>query len=98
MPFEGYGGFSFTPVSVSRNAPTAPGVYGLSNANEWVYVGVSHNIQAALMSHLRESGTLLKSREPKGFTFEICDPSHCSARQFRLVEELNPICNTNGAP
>ena len=98
MPFEGYGGFSFTPVSVSRNAPPAPGVYGLSNANEWIYVGVADNLQEALMGHLRESGTLLKSREPKGFTFEICHPSQCSARQMRLVTELSPVCNKNGAP
>jgi hypothetical protein len=98
VPFEGYGGFSFTPVSVSRNAPPTSGVYGLSNASEWIYVGVADNLQAALMGHLREIGTLLKSRGPKGFTFEICHPSQCSARQMRLVTELSPVCNKNGAP
>lgn len=97
MPFEGYGGFSFTPVSVSRNAPPLAGVYGLSNANEWVYVGMAENLQAALMTHLQERGTLLKSREPKGFTFEVCDPSECFARHNRLVTELSPVCNKNGA-
>ena len=93
MPFEGYGGFSFTPVSVGRNAPPMPGVYGLSSASEWIYVGAAPNIQAALMSHLVERDTLLKARAPKGFTFELCDPSQCGARQSRLIAELSPICN-----
>ncbi len=93
MPFEGYGGFSFSPVSVQRNAPSLPGVYGLSNAREWVFVGVADDIQAALMGHLHERDTPLKSRMPTGFTFEICHPSQRAARVARLVTELSPVCN-----
>ena len=93
MPFEGYGGFSFTLVSVQRNAPALPGVYGLSNANEWLYVGAAGNIQAALIAHLQEAGTMLKSHRPTGFTFEVCDPGYHAARQSRLVGELAPVCN-----
>ena len=29
-----------------------PGVYGLSNAREWVFVGASYDIRATLMDHL----------------------------------------------
>jgi hypothetical protein len=93
VPFEGYGGFTFSPVSVQRNAPSMPGVYGLSNAREWIFVGVADDIRAALLGHLRESATLLKSRAPTGFTFEICHPSQCAARVTRLVTELSPVCN-----
>jgi hypothetical protein len=93
VPFEGYGGFSFSPVSVQRNAPSMPGVYGLSNAREWVYVGVADDIRATLLGHLRESNTFLKSRAPTGFTFEICHPSQGAARASRLVTELAPVCN-----
>ena len=93
MPFEGYGGFSFSPVSVQKNAPPLPGVYGLSNASQWIYVGASGNIQAALMGHLRENNTLLKSLSPKGFTFELCEVGQHSARQTRLVDEYAPACN-----
>ena len=39
-----------------------PGVYGLSNASEWVFVGVTTDIRAALMGHLQERNTVLKSR------------------------------------
>ena len=93
MPFEGYGGFSFSPVSVQRNAPSVPGVYGLSNAAEWVFVGVTGDIRSALLDHLREGNTRLKSRRPTGFTFEICHPSQGDARVSRLVTELAPFCN-----
>jgi len=93
VPFEGYGGFSFSPVSVQRNAPAMPGVYGLSNAREWVYVGDTDDIRATLLGHLRESNTRLKSRAPTGFTFEICRPSETAARVSRLVAEYAPVCN-----
>jgi hypothetical protein len=93
VPFEGYGGFSFSPASVQKNAPALPGVYGLSNAKEWIFVGSTGNIQAALMAHLRETNTTLTSLSPKGFTFELCDPDHHAMRQSRLVGEYAPVCN-----
>jgi hypothetical protein len=70
-----------------------PGVYGLSNAREWVYVGDTDDIRATLLGHLRESNTRLKSRAPTGFTFEICRPSETAARVSRLVAEYAPVCN-----
>ena len=93
MPFEGYGGFTFSPVSVHRNAPSQAGVYGLSNAREWVFVGASYDIRATLMEHLGEGDTALKSRVPTGFTFEVCHPSQSATRLSRLVSELSPVCN-----
>ena len=70
-----------------------PGVYGLSNAREWVFVAAADDIRAALLGHLQEGDTVLKSRVPTGFTFEICHPSQTSARMTRLVRELTPVCN-----
>ena len=75
-----------------------PGVYGLSNAREWVFVGVTDDIRATLLDHLQESDTTLKSRAPTGFTFEICHPSQRAARLSRLVTELSPVCNRGIAP
>jgi len=93
VPFEGYGGFSFSPVSVQKNAPALPGVYGLSNAKERIYVGAAGNIQAALIAHLRETNSTLKSLRPTGFTFELCEPGRHHDRESRLVTELSPACN-----
>jgi hypothetical protein len=70
-----------------------PGVYGLSNAKEWVFVGVTDDIRASLLGHLQERNTVLKSRVPTGFTFEICHPSQSATRLSRLVSELSPVCN-----
>ena len=70
-----------------------PGVYGLSNAREWVFVGVADDIRATLMGHLQERNTALKSHAPTGFTFEICHPSQRAARLSRLVAEYAPVCN-----
>ena len=74
-----------------------PGVYGLSNAREWVFVGGTDDIRAALLGHLQEGNTTLKSRAPAGFTFEICHASQIAARVSRLVTELSPVCNRRSA-
>ena len=70
-----------------------PGVYGLSNARECVYVGGADDLRATLLGHLREGNTVLKSRAPTGFTFEICHISQRAARASRLVTEYAPVCN-----
>jgi hypothetical protein len=93
MPFQHAAGYSFSAVSVRKNAPALSGVYGISNDHEWIFVGASDDIQAALMLHLRETGTLLQARTPMGFVFELCGPSDRITRQNRLVLEMEPVCN-----
>jgi hypothetical protein len=46
MPFEQFTPRSLTPASVRANAPAASGIYGLSNAREWVYLGETDNCKA----------------------------------------------------
>jgi excinuclease UvrABC nuclease subunit len=93
MPFEGYGGFSYTPVSVHKNAPALPGVYGLSNSRQWIFVGAAANIQSALMAHLMDRDSAIRALSPAGFTFEVCHPDVHAARVERLVKELSPPIN-----
>lgn len=87
---------SFTPASVRMNAPPLPGVYGISNAREWIYIGQADNIQAALLEHLRATGTAVLDRQPTGFSFEVCEPALRAGRLDRLVREFNPVCNQFG--
>jgi hypothetical protein len=87
------GSHAFSSVSVRAHAPIASGVYGISNAREWIYIGETDNIQLRLLEHLAESGTALKARGPTGFTFEVCDPEARPARQDRLVLQYEPVCN-----
>jgi hypothetical protein len=78
-------------------APQLGGVYGLSNAQEWIFVGEADNIQEALGDHLRDLGTSLMKRQPTGFVFEVCDGARRSARLDCLVLEYEPSCNRLGS-
>jgi hypothetical protein len=93
MPFDQFTPRSLTPVSILANAPAGSGLYGISNAREWIYIGETDNIQATLLSHLQELDTSLMKRQPTGFVFEVCDRAGRTARQDRLVLEYEPACN-----
>ena len=90
MPFENQPTLVFTAMSVRKNAPAQSGVYGLSNAQEWIFVGHSDNIQGELMRHL---GEVRHDAHPTGFSFELCPAEARVARQDRLVRELEPVGN-----
>jgi hypothetical protein len=91
MPFERFTPRSYTVGTVRAYAPAASGIYGVSNALEWIYIGESDNIQASLL-HLRDDSAL-QQRAPTGFVFELCGPSARHARQDRLIVEYGPVCN-----
>lgn len=96
MPFDQYIPRPFTAGAVQTHAPAASGVYGISNAREWIYIGVTDNIQGALFGHLQDPASLMK-REPTGFVFEVCDMARRMARQDRLVLEYEPVCNRHSS-
>jgi len=94
MPFAGkFSCFRFTYASVRQNAPRSCGVYAISNAAEWLFVGSADDLQAVLHKHLLEIGTPLKAKAPTGFTFETCHPEACRSRLQELLAELRPACN-----
>ena len=93
MPFEKNAARVFTTMSVQKNAPSSSGVYGLSNAREWIYVGESDDVRTRLLEHLQEKNTPLAERNPTGFSFEACSHHDRIARQNRLIRELAPVCN-----
>lgn len=93
MPFEQHIPRALTAVSVRAYAPTASGVYGMSNAREWIYIGETDNIRGTLLGHLQEPETSPMRLHPTGFVFEVCDPATRPVRQDRLVQEYEPTCN-----
>jgi hypothetical protein len=93
MSFEHHGARAFTATSVRKNAPSLSGVYGLSSAREWIFIGETDDLREQLLEHLVETNTLLSARIPTGFTFEICARDGRRARQSTLVRELQPVCN-----
>jgi len=93
MPFDRFTPRALTAGVVYKYAPAESGVYGVSNANEWIYIGETDNIQGTLLAHLEHPDTSLMKRLPTGFVFEVCDPESRPVRQDRLVLEYEPTCN-----
>jgi hypothetical protein len=77
---------------VRANAPSVSGIYGISNAREWIFIGETDDIQASLLHDLQAASALLK-RSPTGFVFERCGSAERRGRQDRLILEYEPVCN-----
>ena len=82
-----------TLTMVYARAPTFSGIYGISNAREWIYIGETDNIRGALIAQLKGSSPSVMQKQPTGFVFEVCDQAKRLARQDRLVYEYEPRCN-----
>ena len=93
MPFEYSVAHAFTARSIRAHAPERPGVYGISNSREWIFVGRCDDIRLALMSHLSEPGSTLIHKQPTGFVYEICFAERRDDRCERLIVEYAPTCN-----
>lgn len=93
MPFRNYLARTFKAAEIQREAPASSGVYGLSNAREWIYVGETDNIQARLLEHLEETDSFRTEGVPTGFSFELSTAHDRVARQRRLIVELDPVRN-----
>jgi len=91
MPFARHSGYSFTAASIRQNAPSGGGIYGLSNAEAWIYIRGADDIRAALLDHLSERNHTPDFRSVTGFTFELCDTAGRSQRCSRLIEEFHPV-------
>lgn len=92
MPFRSPMPHSFQAHSILAHAPPYSGVYGISNAREWIYIGQTDDIRSALLQRLEEAGSY-QAQVPTGFTFEVCEPVVRTVRQARLVYEFNPVEN-----
>lgn len=97
MPFLEIIPRPLTSGAVRAYAPMASGVYGISSASEWVYIGEADNIQGALQRHLSDSDSSVMKREPTGFVYEICEAPERLVRHRSLVMEYNPACNRQAA-
>ena len=98
MPFFQIIPRPLTAGAVHTYAPAESGVYGISNAREWIYIGETDNIQNTLLTHLQDCDTSLMQRQPTGFVFEVCGRERRPARQVCLVHEYDPACNRERAP
>jgi hypothetical protein len=86
MPFQQMFPRTFGAMSIRQHAPAQSGVYGITNAQRWVIIGHTDNLQEALLGHLMEG----MAERPTGFVFEVCDPGVRLRRQDQLVREYGP--------
>jgi hypothetical protein len=93
MPFLNRFARAFKAAAIRRDAPSCSGVYGLSNAREWIYVGETDDIRARLLEHLGETNTFVARGAPTGFSFEISPPGERVGRQRQIILELGPAGN-----
>jgi hypothetical protein len=94
MSFQNMFPRKFSTASIRAYAPATSGVYGISNAREWILIGTADDIQRRLLEHLAEGDeSRLKRCAPTGFAFEVCDPAGRDARQDCLVTRYEPVCN-----
>lgn len=95
MPFDQVTPRTFNAIGVRQFVPALSGVYGISNASEWIYVGESDNLREALLAHTQDPDATIRNRRPTGFVFEVCDRARRLERQDRLIREYEPFCNRN---
>ena len=93
MPFKRIIPHPFLPAAIRTYAPALSGVYGISSALEWIYIGEADDIRDALLRHLQDPASSLMKRHPTGFVFEVCEQAARLARRDRLVQEYGPCCN-----
>jgi hypothetical protein len=93
MPFKQLIPQPLTTMMVGAQAPPVSGIYGISNARDWIYIGETDNIRSALLAHLLDLDASVMRMQPTGFVFEVCEQVRRSARQDRLVQEYEPTCN-----
>lgn len=88
MPFDPALPRTFNAISIRAYAPPTSGVYGISNARAWLFIGETDNIQGSLLAHLRDDGEKIT-----GFCCEIHPPNGRTRRQEQLVQEYHPEGN-----
>lgn len=93
VPFIPFYPRKFSAASVVMYAPSLPGVYGLSNSREWVFIAETDNIRSALIKQLEQADSAVRKMNPTGFVFEVCSASARAVRQDRLIHEYGPVCN-----
>lgn len=74
MPWSTPHHHSFDSQTISQYTPNRSGVYGLYAAEQWVYIGASHDIQTSLLAHLYGDNECITRLKPSQFVFEVCPP------------------------
>jgi predicted GIY-YIG superfamily endonuclease len=81
---------AFTRTAILALNPGQIGVYGIFNAQGWLYVG-SGDIRERLLKHVNGDNAVLTASGPTGCVGEVT--ANYPAREKALILELQPKCN-----
>ena len=92
MPFEEPISRPLTSAGVHRYAPAVSGVYGISNAREWIYIGETDNIQS--------THTSIRTRSTPSRAFRECfgSPAEMGAGGGLIDTDKNNWGLVSGSP
>ncbi|MBI2686606.1 MAG: hypothetical protein HYX27_09845 [Acidobacteria bacterium] len=97
MPFNPPFPRPLTPAGIDAYAPSEAGIYGVSNASEWILIEGTDNLHASLRSLLQEFDAPGMDRRPTGFVFEISRVANWTSRRDQLILEYKPTRNAKAA-
>ena len=92
MPFPKQNARPFSRECIESLTPNQHGVYGILNADGWIYIGRG-DIRERLLAHfdgIGDSAAILRKR-PTRYVTELTDND--VAREAELIAELDPVCN-----
>lgn len=93
MPFVEQTPKEYTLESIEKLIPGQMGVYGLFNANGWIYIGKG-KIRERLLGHLNGDNDRISMLKPTQFTSEVFEyPEYLNPREKQLISEYKPQCN-----
>jgi GIY-YIG catalytic domain len=84
-------GIPFTAEGILQ-APNASGVYALYNAERWVYVGETSDIQQSLGEHLAAEGSCIKKHGAVAYQFDFWPQPRRAALRDHWISTLHPVC------
>ena len=90
MPFLQQTPRVFNKEDVEALFPDQFGVYGLYDANNWIYVGKG-DIRTRLLAHLNDDNPCITRNSPTHYVTEVT--ANADQREKELILEYDPVCN-----
>lgn len=88
MPWQSGHYYLFSRLLILNAAPEQPGVFGLYDVQNRIFIGESVTVRSALL-RLYDNMQRFGFNRPTGFTFELCPPLARTARVKELLADYD---------
>jgi excinuclease UvrABC nuclease subunit len=95
MPFPMQGLHPFSEENIVLLAPDEPGVYGIFNADKWIYVGQAQDVKQRLLQDVRkesDQSACIFENEPTHWIAVARSAGDLDAAEKDLIKEYKPVC------